>query len=230
MTRFRALATDYDGTLAHDGTVDRDTIEALHTARRGGLRLIMVTGRELSDLGNTFERIDLFDRVVVENGAVLYDPATKRVEAISSPPPPAFVEALERLSIPLSVGHSIVATVEPYEHQVLNAIRELGLEWHVIFNKGAVMALPSDITKATGLTPALAALDVAAKDTVGVGDAENDHAFLRMCGLAAAVDNALPSLKEIAQVVTSGAQGAGVVELITRVLNGEFDGVRAARS
>jgi len=224
MTRFRALATDYDGTLAHDGKVDPDTIEALHTARRGGLRLILVTGRELSDLCNTFEQIDLFDRVVIENGAVLYDPATKTVELISSPPPPAFVEALERLSIPLSVGHSIVATVEPYEHQVLNAIRELGLEWHVIFNKGSVMALPSDITKATGLTPALAALDVAADETVGVGDAENDHAFLRMCGLAAAVDNALPSLKEIAQVVTTGARGAGVAELITRVLSGEFDG------
>jgi hydroxymethylpyrimidine pyrophosphatase-like HAD family hydrolase len=224
MTRFRALATDYDGTLAHDGKVDADTVEALHAARRGGLRLIMVTGRELSDLGNTFERIDLFDRVVVENGAVLYDPATKTVEAISSPPPPAFVEALQRLSIPLSVGHSIVATVEPYEHQMLNAIRELGLEWHVIFNKGSVMALPSDITKATGLAPALAALDVAAHDTVGVGDAENDHAFLRMCGLAAAVDNALPSLKEIAHVVTAGARGAGVAELIARVLSGEFDG------
>ena len=223
MTRFRALATDYDGTLAHDGKVDLATIDALHTARRGGLRLIMVTGRELSDLGNTFEHIDLFDRVVVENGAVLYDPATKTVEQISSPPPRALVEALERLSIPLSVGHSIVATVEPYEHQVLNAIHELGLEWHVIFNKGSVMALPSDITKATGLAPALAALDVAAVDTVGVGDAENDHAFLRMCGLAVAVDNALPALKEIAHVVTTGARGAGVAELITRVLNGEFE-------
>jgi len=230
MTRFRALATDYDGTLAHDGKVDRATIDALDAARRGGLRLVMVTGRELSDLGNTFDRLDLFDRVVVENGAVLYDPATKRVELISSPPPPAFVEALERLSIPVSVGHSIVATVEPYEHQMLNAIRELGLEWHVIFNKGSVMALPSDITKATGLTPALAALDIAADETVGVGDAENDHAFLRMCGLAAAVDNALPSLKEIAHVVTTGARGAGVAELITRLLNGEFDGVKAARS
>jgi hypothetical protein len=224
MTRFRALATDYDGTIADDGTVDRDTLAALHTARHSGLRLIMVTGRELSDLFNTFGSIDLFDRVVAENGAVLYDPATKTVDTIATPPPRAFVEALERLSIPLSVGHSIVATVEPHEHQVLNAIRELGLEWHVIFNKGAVMALPSDITKATGLAPAIAALGINAADTVGVGDAENDHAFLRMCGLAAAVDNALPSVKEIAHVVTAGARGAGVVELISRLLSGEFDG------
>jgi hydroxymethylpyrimidine pyrophosphatase-like HAD family hydrolase len=223
MSRFRAVATDYDGTLAHDGTVDESTLAALHAARAAGLRLIMVTGRELNDLFNTFSGVDLFDRVVAENGALLYDPATKVIDTISTPPPRALVEALERLEIPLSVGHSIVATVEPYEHQVLTAIRELGLEWHVIFNKGAVMALPSDVTKATGLAPALAALGITAADTVGVGDAENDQAFLRMCGLAVAVDNALPSVKEIAHVVTAGARGAGVAELIRRLLDGEFD-------
>jgi hydroxymethylpyrimidine pyrophosphatase-like HAD family hydrolase len=223
MTRFRALATDYDGTLAHDGTVDGTTLAALHAARAAGLRLVMVTGRELSDLFNVFPAVDLFDRVVAENGALLYDPATRAIESISSPPPRALVEALERLEIPLSVGHSIVATVEPYEHQVLTAIRDLGLEWHVIFNKGAVMALPSDVTKATGLVPALAALGIDAASTVGVGDAENDQVFLRMCGLAVAVDNALPSVKEIAHVVTVGARGAGVAELIARLLRGELE-------
>jgi hydroxymethylpyrimidine pyrophosphatase-like HAD family hydrolase len=225
MKRFRALATDYDGTLAFDGKVDAETVDALRDARARGLRLVMVTGRELSDLFNTFDHADLFELIVAENGAVLYDPATKAVESIAAPPPRTFVEALQRQSIPLSVGHSIVATVEPFEHQVLTAIRDLGLEWHVIFNKGAVMALPSDVTKASGLAPALAALSIAAEETVGVGDAENDQAFLRMCGLAAAVDNALPAVKAIADVVTTGARGAGVVELITRLLDGELDGV-----
>ena len=225
MTRFRVLATDYDGTLAYDGKVDEATIHALHDARAQGLKLVMVTGRELADLFNTFEHSELFERIVAENGAVLYDPATKNVEVIASPPPRALVEALQRQGIPMSVGHSIVATVEPYEHQVLSVIRDLGLEWHVIFNKGSVMALPSDITKATGLAPALATLGVPPEQTVGVGDAENDQAFLRMCGVAAAVDNALPSVKAIAQVVTTGARGAGVVELLAMMLSGDLDAV-----
>jgi hydroxymethylpyrimidine pyrophosphatase-like HAD family hydrolase len=156
---------------------------------------------------------------------VIYDPATQSVESISSAPPPAFVETLERQFVPLSVGHTIVATVEPYEHQVLAAIHDLGLEWHVIFNKGSVMALPSDVTKATGLAPALAALQVPLDRTVGVGDAENDQAFLRMCGLAVAVDNALPAVKAIADVVTTEAEGAGVRELIAGLLAGQFDTV-----
>jgi hydroxymethylpyrimidine pyrophosphatase-like HAD family hydrolase len=221
--RYQALATDYDGTIAHDGVVDEPTTSALRRARAAGMRLVMVTGRELSDLFNTFEHTDLFDRVVAENGAVLYEPATKSIEMLAPAPPPALIEALSRQSIPLSVGHSIVATVEPHEHQVLAAIHELGLEWHVIFNKGSVMALPAEVTKATGLAPALAALGVPHERTVGVGDAENDHAFLRMCGMAVAVANALPAVKEMAQVVTTGARGAGVVELIERLLSGEFE-------
>jgi hydroxymethylpyrimidine pyrophosphatase-like HAD family hydrolase len=223
--RYLALATDYDETIAFDGRVDEPTVEALRRVKAAGLRLVLVTGRELTDLFNTFEDPGLFERIVAENGAVIYDPATQSVESISSAPPPAFVETLERQFVPLSVGHTIVATVEPYEHQLLAAIHELGLEWHVIFNKGSVMALPSDVTKATGLAPALAALQVPLDRTVGVGDAENDQAFLRMCGLAVAVDNALPAVKAIADVVTTEARGAGVRELIAGLLAGKFDTV-----
>jgi hydroxymethylpyrimidine pyrophosphatase-like HAD family hydrolase len=227
--RYKVLAIDFDGTLAHDGRVDESTVNGLRQARAGAVQLVMVTGRELSDLFNTFDHSDLFDLIVAENGAVLYDPASQRIETLSAPPPPALVEILERQSVPLSVGHSIVATVEPYEQQVLAAIRDLGLEWHVIFNKGAVMALPADVTKATGLEPALAVLGATPEETIGIGDAENDQAFLRFCGLAVAVDNALPAVKEIAHVVTSEACGAGVSELIDRLLSGELESLPSIR-
>jgi 3-deoxy-D-manno-octulosonate 8-phosphate phosphatase KdsC-like HAD superfamily phosphatase len=119
-----------------------------------------------------------------------------------------------------------VATVEPYEHTVLAVIRDLGLEWHVIFNKGAVMALPSGITKATGLAPVLAELLIPAVRVVGVGDAENDHAFLNLCGCAVAVANALPAVKATCDLVTTGARGAGVAELIERLLANDLCDVR----
>jgi hydroxymethylpyrimidine pyrophosphatase-like HAD family hydrolase len=221
--RFGALATDFDGTLAFDGHVDEPTLRALERARAGGLKLVMVTGRELADLFNTFPESDVFDRIVAENGAVVYDPSTKSIATLAQAPPRDLVERLNVRNIPLSVGHVIVATVEPYEHQVLETIHELGLDWHVVFNKGSVMALPADVTKATGLMPTLETLGVPLSATVGVGDAENDHAFLRLCGLSAAVSNALPAVREAANVVTLGARGAGVTELIDRVLAGEFD-------
>ena len=223
--KYQALATDYDGTVAHDGQVDEPTLAALRRVRAAGLRLILVTGRELTDLFNTFDHVDAFDRVVAENGAVLYDPATKDIEILAPAPPAAFVDMLNAQHIPLSVGHSIVATIEPHEHAVLNAIRDLGLEWHVIFNKGSVMALPSEVTKARGLKPALDALGLTTDQTIGVGDAENDQVFLRLCGLAVAVDNALPTVKELADIVTAGARGAGVTELIEDWLAGRLDAI-----
>src|SRR5918994_5615231 len=216
--KFDALALDFDGTIAFDGTVDDATAASLRRARDAGLRLVMVTGRELPDLFRTFDDVALFDRIVAENGAVLYEPASESIEVIGQPPPAALVDTLASRGVPISVGHSIVATVEPFEHEVLSAIRDLSLEWHVIFNKGSVMALPADITKATGLLPALAALGLTHERTVGVGDAENDQAFLRACGLAVAVANALPSVKELAHVVTEGARGAGVVEVIEALI------------
>jgi len=223
--RYRVLATDYDGTVAHDGRVDEITLEALRRLRRAGHRIVLVTGREMTDLFNTFAHVDLFDRVVAENGAVLYDPSSKTMEELAPAPPLPLVERLTREGVPLSVGHSILATVEPHEHAVLAAIRDLALEWHVIFNKGSVMALPADVTKATGLAPALEALGMSLEETIGIGDAENDQVFLRQCGLAVAVDNALPTVKAMADIVTAGARGAGVAELIDRWLRGELDDV-----
>ena len=93
----------------------------------------------------------------------------------------------------------------PDEHAVLAAIQGLGLEWHIIFNKGSVMVLPSGVTKATGLSSALKELGIVSDRVVGVGDAENDHAFLRLCGLSVAVSNALSSLVAAVDLVTAGA-------------------------
>jgi hydroxymethylpyrimidine pyrophosphatase-like HAD family hydrolase len=223
--RYRALATDYDGTVALDGQVDDTTVRALRRVRDGGMKLIMVTGRELTDLFNTFDHVDVFDRIVAENGAVLYNPATKEIDVLAPSPPGPFVDALKRQNVPISVGHCIVATVEPHEHVVLAAIRDLGLEWHVIFNKGSVMALPADVTKAKGLARALEDLSLSHPETIAVGDAENDQVFLRVCGLAVAVANALPVVKEMADFTTAGARGAGVTELIDRWFSGDLDAV-----
>lgn len=216
---YLALATDYDGTIAHDGVVDEATIAALERLRGGARRLILVTGRELPDLRRAMPRLDLFDLVIAENGALLYDPANHEERPLAEPPPPRFVERLRELGVePLSVGRVIVASWEPNEGKVLAAIRDLELELQITFNKGAVMVLPGGVNKATGLRAALDRLELSPLNCVGVGDAENDLAFLDLCGLSTAVANALPTVKEHAALVTTGVRGAGVAELVDRLL------------
>ena len=222
--RFHALATDYDGTIAHHGRVDEPTMNALKKLRKSGRKLLLVTGRELDDLFKTFEHSDIFDRIVAENGAMVYDPATKEMRLIGSAPPPEFVEELKRRGVgPISVGKVIVATWEPHETAVLDVIRQQGLELQVIFNKGAVMVLPSGVNKATGLAAALADLGLSPHNVAGVGDAENDHAFLEMCGCSAAVANAIPSVKERSDIVLAADHGAGVAEFIEQIIAGTAD-------
>jgi hydroxymethylpyrimidine pyrophosphatase-like HAD family hydrolase len=213
-----AVATDYDGTLAHDGLVDDPTIAALKDFKATGRRLILITGRELPHLKQAFPHLEIFDRVVAENGALIYDPATEKERLIGPRPSPQLVAGLRQLGVaPLSVGRCIVATREPYETAVLRVIQELGLQLHISFNKGAVMVLPPGVDKAAGLTTALSDMGLAAHNVVGVGDAENDHSFLILCGCAAAVANALPMVKETADINLARDHGAGVVELMERI-------------
>jgi HAD superfamily hydrolase (TIGR01484 family) len=221
--RYFALATDYDGTLAHDGVVSPVTVAALERLCETGRKLILVTGRELPDLLRAFSRLDLFDRVVAENGALLYTPATREEQPLGEAPPEVFVSALRQAGVtPLSVGRVIVATWHPNEQHVLKAIRDLGLEMQVIFNKGAVMVLPSGINKAAGLSVALEQLALSPHNIVSIGDAENDHAFMQLCECAVAVSNALPMVQERADYVTAADHGAGVVELIDMIVDSDL--------
>jgi len=221
--RYLALCCDYDGTLATHGRLLPETIAALERLIASGRRLLMVTGRELDDLQTVCERLDLFEYVVAENGALLYHPATRAEKTLAPRPPDEFAAMLRARGVDrVSEGRVIIATWEPYETVVLEAIRDLGLELQVIFNKGAVMVLPAGVNKATGLACALEALGLSPHNAVGIGDAENDHALLRSCELGVAVANALPKLKEAADMVTKGDHGAGVAELIDALLEDDL--------
>src|SRR2546427_6111185 len=170
--RYLGLACDYDGTVACDGEVSVRTVEALEDVRKSGRKLVLVTGRQLDDLIKVFPRLDLFDRVVAENGALLYRPSTGEERKLAERPPDEFVRRLiKRGAERVSVGRVIVATWRPHETTAVEVIRDLGLELEVVFNKGAVMILPSGVNKATGLNAALAELSMSTHNVVGVGDA-----------------------------------------------------------
>lgn len=215
--RYVALAVDYDGTLAADSAarVAPETVHALERLAASGRKVILVTGRELEGLLSVFPRLEVFDRVVAENGAVLYTPQTRTRRTLGTAPSPELVHELQRRGVwPLSVGRSIVATVHPHETTVLEAIRDLGLELNVIFNKGAVMILPASMNKASGLAAALEDLALSPRNVAAIGDAENDHAMLRIAEFGVAVANALPTLKQEADRTSSYENGRAVIELV----------------
>ncbi len=229
---YLALASDYDGTLALNSRVSDLTMAKLRMLKKSGRKIILVTGRELPELLSIFPEIDVCDVVIAENGAVLYWPHDQKEEILGEAPTPEFIAEMDKHGVlPYSVGRVIFATWRPHEGVVLEVIQRLGLGYQIIFNKRAVMVLPSAINKATGLAKALERLEILGDNCVGVGDAENDFAFLDICGVAAAVDNALESLKNRCDLVTSKDHGSGVEELIDQILADDLQylGQRRAR-
>ncbi|HET6264187.1 MAG TPA: HAD family hydrolase [Usitatibacter sp.] len=216
--RYTAIALDYDGTIAHDGAVPDHVLDGLARLKKTGRKLVLVTGRELDELLGIFPGILLFDRVVAENGALLYRPETGERKDLGEAPPDVFIDRLKACGMPLSVGNTIVATVRPHETAVLEAIADLGLEYQVIFNKGAVMVLPPGCNKASGLRFALAELGLSPRNVVASGDGENDHALFELSEYSAAVANAVPKLKEAADHVTTHHHGDGVLEIVAGLI------------
>ncbi|SER61500.1 hypothetical protein SAMN05421690_104414 [Nitrosomonas sp. Nm51] len=217
--RYLALVTDYDGTLASDDNVSEQAAHALARLRTSGRRVVLVTGRRLDDLLAVCPCAQLFDLVVAENGAIVYDPSSLEETRLANPPSKQLIKDLRARGVkPLEIGQVLVATHAPHRATVQDAIWELGLEAQVIGNRGAVMVLPAGINKAAGLEYALRKLGLSRHEVVGIGNAENDHSFLERCECAAAVANAAPAIKEIAAFVTSADNGNGVIELVDQLI------------
>ena len=224
--RHQALAMDFDGTVADRGRMSSEVHAALERARAAGLKLVLVTGRELDDFLSTCALV-LFDVVVAVNVALLYRVTAAGVpleHPLASPPPLEFARALGARGVfPLVAGRIVLATKEPHEDTVLDVIRRQGLELEIVFDRGSVLVLPSGVSKGTGLAAALASVGIPPADVVGVGDAENDHSLLASCDVGVAVANAVPALKARADLVLAAERGAGIVELCDRLLSGELD-------
>jgi HAD superfamily hydrolase (TIGR01484 family) len=222
MTHYSALACDFDGTLATEGRVTSSAMDALRHYRASGGKLVLVTGRQLNDLVSVLSQLCLFDRVVAENGAVLYSPHDGARRLLTSPPSHRFIELLRRRGVEdLATGEVIIATSRQYDAMVQEVIDRAKMPFQRIYNESSLMVLPCGVNKGTGLEAAISDMGGSLHKTAAIGDAENDESMLAIAGLSVAVSDALPALKARADMVMQAANGAGVEELIAWLLRQE---------
>ncbi len=210
----RAVAIDFDGTLTTSGHPAPEVLGAIERARARGLRIVLVTGRILTELLDVFpEALDHFDCVVAENGAVLTSGDHER--ALAPPVDDAIDKALAARNIGFRRGFVILAVdASANDQSVFETIGRCGLDCQVARNRGELMVVPAGVSKATGLAQALAAFGISTHSAVALGDAENDLAMLEACELGVAVANAVPSLAERADLVLGEPDGIGVRSLL----------------
>ena len=210
----RALATDYDGTIARNGRIDREVRKALERLRAAGISIVLVTGRIYRDLQTVAGDLSLFDAVVAENGAILTFPRGGRSIRLAAPPPADFLLELRKGGFSFDTGECIVAMSASVAGEVDEIIRRRALPLVEIFNGESLMVLPEGTDKATGLRHAFAALRLDADHAIGIGDAQNDHVLLDACGIGVAVPWATPCLKARADIVLEGSWPDSIVDFI----------------
>jgi len=217
-----ALATDGDGTLLRGGHMGRQTIAALKRWRDSGHKLVLVTGENVRQIAD-FPHADLFDRIVAENGAIVVRSRKGKPRRLCQLPPQKLLRAFKEGHVwPMKRGRVILQAKFDQEENIRRILRRTKVPWRIIRNRKELIVIPDGITKATGVAAALKELGLSPRQAVGVGDAENDRALLQLCGLAVAVNNAVPKLKRKADFITRGQYGKGVAELIDRLLaNGD---------
>jgi hydroxymethylpyrimidine pyrophosphatase-like HAD family hydrolase len=220
---FRAVAIDYDGTLTSEGAPSESVVAALEETRRDGYRLVLATGRTLAHLLADFAGAKgLFDGIVAENGGVVWT-HLGGTRLLAGPPEPQLEEALWRRGVPVRRGQVLVDTFVEHDRAALEEIGRLGLEYHLVRNRNALMILPPGISKGSGLFEVLGDLGVSHHSTVGIGDAENDHSLLSCCEVGVAVGNAIDSLKAQADIVLTQTAGEGVASFLRGpVLRGDI--------
>lgn len=224
---FRAVAIDFDGTLASEGRApDPSVLDALARARSNGLIVILVTGRILSELEETWPQVTTqVDCVVAENGAVLDTTWWHRVitPAVDS----RLDSALSSAGVRFRRGETLLACSVLDEAEILGHVRALQLDCQTVANRGELMVVPAGVSKGSGLHHALGQLGLSFHNTVAVGDAENDLSLFKQSELAVAVANAVEPVKAAADLVTDAEDGQGVASLLDSNL---FSGPSTARS
>ncbi len=190
--------------------------------------MILATGRVMDDLRAVFPQVEEHvDAVVAENGAIMVTPVGVRLLA---PPVNRSVSlALTARGVSHRDGQVLIACSAADEPAALEVVRELGLDCQLVRNRSEMMILPAGVTKGAGVREALDDLGLSPHNTIGVGDAENDHSLLDVCEIGVAVANAVDAIKAHADVTLGAPDGQGVAELLRgQLLAGRARCTRAA--
>ncbi len=212
--KLSVIALDYDGTASRGDVLDPSVRDAIAAARTQGIVVLLVTGRILDELRRVAGDLHFVDGVIAENGAVLHFPDSGRTSALAPLVPEGFVAELRRRGIPFAAGRCLVDADANDAPRLLEVVRTLELPLVLIFNRGRVMTAPQGVSKATGLHVALETLRLSARNTVAIGDAENDHELLRLAEVGVAVAWGSKALQAAADVVLDGGGPPAVADYV----------------
>jgi len=225
----RAVATDVDGTITNrNDELYLEAVAAIRKLEGAGIPVILCSGNALCVLKGLARYIGCTGPTVSENGAVVEYKASIRIlgrKGIAR----RVVDELKRV-----YGQDIKESWSNRFRFVDMAIRrtiELENVERIVSKFEGVKVIDSNyayhitdrnVDKGKGLLRALKFLGISPEEVAGVGDSVTDLEMLSVCGFKAAVANADPRLKEIADLVSKNEFGLGFAEIAETLLSANY--------
>lgn len=111
---------------------------------------------------------------------------------------------------------------EVLDPKILAIPAEVSEKFEIIKSRHNLLEfMPKGITKAYGISLLAQDLGIDQSEVMAIGDEENDLPMIRYAGIGVAMDNAVPMIKDAADVVTASNEADGVAQVIEKyVLTG----------
>ncbi len=233
----RAVALDIDGTITRpDGTIPPESWGAIHKLEKNGVKVILVSGNAICVLLGLKHYSGATGAAIGENGGViLYN---SRIHVLGSRTD--FLERARKAVIE-ELGDVLEESVQnPYRHvdyafmsrnpgisrrmiaeSIEMILKKNGLTSLEVLDSGVAFHIHEiGVNKGAGLEKACELMGINTGDVVAIGDSEVDLTLFEKAGKSVAVGNAIPELKEKADIVLEETYFKGFLRAVDIILTG----------
>lgn len=254
--KFKAVIADVDGTLIvpTNTVAPKPTEELTKRAKKimqAGIIFSLATARSADSIRELIRHIPFNAPLILDNGAVLYDPVKDLYLQELHVPGQKVKQVLDKFlqenitNIIYVDNHIRLRYPEKIHQWKISKIVAVGLSPSVtekVFDKlstlegiqvtksisgpgvQSVHITHEKATKGYGLEKLAGITGVKTEETIGIGDSHNDLAFLERCGLKIAMGNATEEIKGIADYTTRAFYEQGVCEALDTFFLNTQDG------
>lgn len=239
----KLIAIDMDGTLLNENhELSPYTKSVIKRAQEKGIHIVLSTGRPLVLCYDYHQDLALKTDIVTANGAQIWTPNKKILAEYTFDS--SIAEELWHYGNLNNHYMWMVATNEMFRNSSRPSLfqnydwiklgfgrlsaEEKSIIWEKLIkisdleitssSRYNVEVNPKNVNKANGLKIVTERLGIRFDNVIAIGDSLNDKTMLEAAQIGVAMDNAIPEIKELADVITDSNQNDGVAKVINHVI------------
>lgn len=213
------IVMDYDRTIADEEEnfmINKELKNFLEVIPQ---KKVLATGRTLNNIPDK-SVFKIFNAIVAENGTIITINGIKEILPNKSwnMLKDLIVKVANKEGLKLMHGEVIIfGKMEDYEN-TLNLLKKEGIlkEVYIDFNRNHFMILPKGWNKGKGARMAIE--KIGGCKAMAIGDELNDLSLFEIAEIKVAVGNAIPEVKDKADIVCKEDNGKGVLQILKELL------------